>query len=229
MVDTERFQLGPELIHTVTVVAAHCAARGDKSVSPLQVATYVPLDVDSVGRILEAVEEDYELERTERGDICYFEFEDPESIEDAELDVEAGAHLEETSNLQNNLSALKSDEGWSRKVREQHEVLRIAAKSDSPTVELSYFLSRTDVPSARIQSILNDFEAEGYVAHNFDEENDILEYTFPSFDYPDERHERNMAILEELDGTEHTFRIWLLLGAFALLLLVIVIVIRFYA
>ena len=229
MVDTERFQLGPELIHTVTTVAAQVAVRRGETASPLQVATYVPLDVDSVGRILEAVEEDYDLERVERDGICYFDFEDPHAILDHPIDIDGGEHLASLSDLESNLAALKSDDGWSRKVREQHDILRIAAGSDSRTIELPYFLSRTDVPSARVQSILNDFDAENYVEHALDEEDDVLEYTFPELDYPDERHARNMEIIEMLDESERGNRIWLLLAAFALLLLIVVIVIRFYA
>ena len=229
MVDTERFQLGPQLIHTVTTVAAQCALGQGNAVNPLQVATYVPLDVDSVGRILEAVSEDYDIERIERDGICLFEFASPEDVISEKVDMEAGEHLGNLPDLQNNLAALKSEEGWSRKVREQHEILQIAAESDSPTIELSYFLARTDVPSARVQSILNDFGAEGYVEHTFDDEEDVLEYTFPTLEYSEERNERNMDILRQLDGSNQTNRIWMILGAFALLLLVIVIVIRFYA
>ncbi|MFB6372648.1 MAG: hypothetical protein ABEN55_05960 [Bradymonadaceae bacterium] len=229
MVDTERFQLGPQLIHTVTTVAAQVAVRQGETASPLQVATYVPLDVDSVGRILEAVEEDYDLERIERDGICYFSFKDPDAILDEPIDIDAGEHLAHLPDLENNLAALKSDEGWSRKVREQHDILQIAAGSDSRTVELPYFLSRTDVPSARVQSILNDFDAENYVEHDLDEEDDVLEYAFPELDYPEARHARNMEILAELDGSDRVYRIWLVLGAFALVLLIVVIVLRFYA
>ncbi len=229
MVDTERFQLGPELIHAVTTVAAQVAVWHEEPVSPLQVATYLPLDVDSVGRILEAVEEDYGLERLERDGLCYFAFDDPDDILEAPLDIEGGEHLANLSNIENNLAALKSEEGWSRKVREQHDLLRIVAGADRPEVELSYFLSRTDVPSARVQSILNDFEAEGYVDHRVDEEDDLLEYTFPSIEYSEARHARNMEILRELDGRSRAIWIWLVFGTFALVLLITVIVIRFYA
>jgi len=228
MVDTERFQLGPQLIHTVSTVAAQVAQQHGGMASPLQVATYVPLDVDSVGRILEAVEEDYDLERIERDGICCFSFADPTRVLDEPIDIDGGEHLARLPDLENNLAALKSDDGWSRKVREQHDLLRIAAGADPRTVELPYFLSRTDIPSARVQSILNDFDAENYVEHDLDEEDDVLEYTFPELDYPEARHARNIEILEELDGNGRGHRIWLLLGAFALLLLIIVIVLRFY-
>jgi hypothetical protein len=228
MVDTERFQLGPHLIHTVTTVAGQLARRGDGEVSPLQVVTYLPLDVDSVGRVLEAVGEDYDIERVEEGSMCFFRFVDPEAVVDEEVDIDGGEHLADPSNLQNNLAALKSEEGWTRKVHEQHELLHIASRSDSATVELSYFLSRTDIPSARVQSILNDFDAEGYLNHEFDEENDILEYTFPPLDYPKGRHRRNLDFLDELDETDHSNRIWYLLGVFALILLGTIIAIRFY-
>lgn len=228
MVDTERFQLGPELIETVTVVAATLADREPREVNPLQVTAYVPLDVDSVGRILESVEKDYEVERVEHGGVCYFRFDNPGEMAPSELDIDAGEHIDDEA-LDDNLAALNSDEGWNRKTREQHELLRIAADSADRTIELSYFLSRTDIPSARVQSILNDFGAESYVEHSFDDDEDVLEYTFPDLDYPEDRYERHLRSLHRLEGSGSTNPIWILLGVFALLLLVTVIVIRFVA
>lgn len=229
MVDTERFQLGPELVHAVTTVAAQVAVWHDDAVSPLQVATYLPLDVDNVGRILESVEEDYDLERREVDGMCYFSFADAEGLLDEPLDIEAGEHLANFSDFETNLAALKSDDGWSRKVREQHALLQIVAGADGRTVELPYFLSRVDFASARVKSILNDFEAEGYVEHTLDEEDDVLEYTFPAIGYPEAQYGRNMEILRELDGESRAVWIWVVLGAFTLALLITVIVIRFYA
>lgn len=228
MVDTDRFQLGPQIVHTVGRVAVELAERGDGRVSPLQVATHVPLDVDSVARTLESMEGDYDVERVQSDGICLFRFADPGDIYGSRIDLESGEHLEPSDSFEENLAALKAEEGWERKVREQHELLSIAAESGERTVELAYFLSRTDVASARVQSILNDFGAEGYVDPDLDEEADLVEYTFPAFDYPDERLERNMSFVAEVDESTEPTRVWSVVGAIALLLLVIVVMIRFY-
>lgn len=230
MVDTERFQLGPELIHRVTTLAACVAVERDGRISPLQVATYMPIDVESVARILESVEKDYRLEREELDGICYFRFDDAEAHAPSDLDIEAGDHLEELDALENNLAALKSDEGWTRKVREQHELVRLAANAEDATLELSYFLDRSEVSGSRIQSILNDFGAEGYVDHEFEKGGDEpLDYTFPDLEYPDDRFETNMELLEELGESEPSNHVWGWIGAVALVVLIVVIVVQFYA
>lgn len=231
MVDTQRFQIGPGLIQVVDQVATRVAARADGTISPMEVATYVPLDVDTVGRILESLEEEYALERIDREGMCLFRFNDESELREATaepVDIERGEHLEDNPLFESNLAGLKSEEGWTRKVREQHELLRIAARSSGRTVELSHFTSRTDIPSSKIQSILNDFGAERYVESDVDEEADTLSYTFPAFDYSEERMERNLGILEELNGQEGTYRIWYVLGATTLVLVVLIFLIRFY-
>lgn len=228
MVDTERFHLGPELVHRVTTLAARIAIDRDRRVSPLQVVAYLPIDVESVGRILESVADDPGLHRGDAEGICYFEFDEPTERVSRDLDIANGEHLEDRESLEENLASLKSDGDWSRKVREQHELLRVAARADRRSLELSYFLDHSDVPSARVQSILNDFGAEGYVHHEFGEE-ETLEYLFPELDYTDARFETNIEILDELEESEPSRPIWGLLGAFALVLLIVVFVIRFYA
>jgi len=229
MVDTERFQLGPELIHHVTTLAACVAVERGGPVSPLQVATYLPVDAESVARVLESVQDDYEIDRIEKDGICFFQFADPESHAPDDLDLDAGDHLEYVGALENNLASLKSGNGWSRKVREQHEVLRLAGAAEERQLDLSYFFDRSDVSGARTQSILNDFGAEGYVAHAFDEDEDeALHYTFPALDYPEERFETNMELLEELGESESSRRVWGWIGGVALVLLVALIVLRFY-
>lgn len=232
MVDTERFQLGPGLIQVVAQVATRLAERTDQTVNPIQVATYVPLDVDSVGRILESLEEDYDLERVERDSICLFRFRDAQELEEATaapVDIDNGEHLIDNPLFESNLADLKSEDGWTRKVREQHEILSVAAAAGTQTVELSHFISRSDLPSSKVQSILNDFGAERYVGSHIDEEAETVSYTFPEFDYPEHRRDRNLEIVEELDGQSRSPRvIWYLLGVSVVLLLVIVILVRFY-
>lgn len=230
MVDTERFQLGPELIHRVTTLAACVAVDRDGEVSPLQVATYLPVDAESVARVLESVGDDYDIERIERDGICYFRFADARSRAPSDLDLESGDHLEDVDALENNLASLKSENGWSRKVREQHELVRLAGEADERTLELSYFLDRSEVSGARAQSILNDFGAEGYVDHEFGEEDDdeALEYTFPDLDYPEERFETNMELLDELGEADASNGAWAWIGVVAFVLLIVVIVLRFY-
>lgn len=230
MVDTERFQLGPELVHRVTTLAASIAVERDGRVNPLQVATYMPIDVESVARILESVEDDYDLERFERGGICYFRFQDPDERVPSDLEIEAGDHLDDRDAVQSCISSLKSDGDWERKVREQHELIRWAAEADASTLELSYFLDRSDVSASRIQSILNDFGAEGHVDHEFEKDGEEpLEYSFPELEYPDDRFDTNMDLLEVLGASEPSNPVWSWIGAVALLLLVVVILIRFYA
>jgi len=230
MVDTERFRLGPELVERVTALAACAAVAGDGAVSPLQIATYMPIDVESICRILESVQADYDLERLERNGIRYFRFADPEAHAPTELGIEEGDHLRNLDAVENNYAALKSDEGWSRRVREQHTLLRLASRAGAGLLELEYFLDRSDMSDSRLQSLLNDFGAEGYVDHAFDRcEDESIEFRFPPLDYPEERFERNMRLLEQLGSSGDSPRVWAYIGASVVVLLVLIAALRFYA
>src|SRR5690606_10196148 len=106
----------------------------------------------------------------------------------------------------------------------QHELLHIAACAKNYTVELSYFISRSDIPSAKIQSILNDFSAEGYISIVFDENNNTINYTFPQFSYPNRRMQHNLSLLERTE-TKNSSRsaLWLYLILAAIILLGIIV------
>lgn len=229
MVDTNRFKLGPECVRLVSEVAAILARRSEDNVTHvLEVTTYLPLDVQSVARILESVEESEGggVQRIQRGTLPYFEFEDPDVYSLRELDLDRGEHLEEIQGLMRTINALKTDEEWERKALDQHQVLRVAAGAKSSTVELSYFTSRLDLPSAKIQSILNDFGAEGHIELHYDEDTDTLSYTFPEFDYPEERYERNMSLQAEGEPKETTSPIWAIIALATLGLLVVILLIK---
>ena len=228
MVDTQRFQLGPGLIQVVGRAAGRLAQRYDRPVSPLEVTTYVPLDVDSVGRILESLEQDYDIERVQTDGLCHFRVDDAEALAKGAGDIDAGDHLRNHDLFESNLADLKSDEGWTRKVFEQHEILSIAAASQSVELELTYFQSRSEIPSSKIQSILNDFDAEGYIGSNLDEDEESPSFRFPELEYPNARRSRNMAILDETDSDNRNNRIWLALTVAVAILLVFIILVRFY-
>ncbi len=228
MVDTNRFKLGPECVRLVSEVAAILARRNDEHVTHvLRVATYMPLDVQSVARILESLEDgDGGVHRIQRDSLSYFEFADPDVYSLRELDLEAGEHLEDTPGLMRTINALKTDEDWERKMREQHQVLRVAAGAKSHTIELAYFTSRLDLPSAKIQSILNDFGAEGHIQLHYDEDTDTLSYTFPPLDYPEERFKRNVSVQAEAEPNATTSPIWAIIALATLGLVVVIVLIK---
>jgi hypothetical protein len=227
MVDTQQLQLVSPITRAVSSVAGRLAERSEL-VSPLQVVTYLPIDVDSVGRILETLEDAYDIERIERDKLCYFRVADPEALleKGGEIDLETGVQFWDVEGLMDQLDELKADEDWARRVHEQHDVLAIVAQAEERVVDLAYLLSRSDIPSAKIQSILNDFEAEGYIEHQFEDDSDALEYEIPEIDYPRERHNRNLSILEELDGTRQRYRIWLIVGICVVVLLVVIVLLQ---
>ena len=229
MVDTQRFQLTPDCVRLVAEVAAMLARRREEDVTHvLEVATYFPLDVQSVARILESLEDDEGgVRRIQREALSYFEFDDPDLYSLRELDVDDGEHLEESQGLTRTINALKTDGNWGRKTREEHEILRVAAGAKSRTVELAYFTSRLEMPSAKIQSILNDFGAEGHIQLHYDEDTDTLSYTFPELDYPEKRFERNMAFEEATEPKESTSPIWAIIALAALALVAVLFLIKF--
>lgn len=230
MVDTNRFRLGPECVRLVSEVAAVLARRSDSNMTHvLQVATYFPLDVQSVARILESLEDDEGggVRRIQRDSLSYFEFDDPDVYSLRELDLEGGEHLADTPGLMRTINALKTDEDWERKLNDQHQVLEVAAGAKSRTVELAYFTSRLDLPSAKIQSILNDFGAEGHIELHYDEDTDTLSYTFPEFAYPHERFERNMSVQEQAEPKASTSPIWAIIALATLGLVAAIVLIKF--
>jgi hypothetical protein len=228
MVDTHRFKLGPVCVRLVAEVAAILARQNDGRLTHvLQVATYLPLDVQSVARILESLEEGGELgvHRVQRDSLSWVVFPDPDIYIHREIDLEGGEHLDEIHGLLRTINALKTDEDWERKMREEHQVLRVAAAAKNRTVELAYLTSRLDLPSAKIQSILNDFRAEGHIGLDYDEDTDTLSYTFPELDYPAERFERNMSVQAEAEPKPSTSPMWAIVGLamFGLVLVILLV------
>jgi hypothetical protein len=229
MVDTNRFKLGPNCVRLVSEVAAALARRHDEGiVHVLQVTTYLPLDVQSVARILESLEDDEGggVQRIQRETLSYFQFSDPDVFSLRELELEAGEHLDDTQALMRTINALKTDDDWERKVHEQHQVLRVAAGAKSQTVELTYFASRLDLPSAKIQSILNDFGAEGHIELHYENDTDTLSYTFPEFAYPKERLARNMSFQAKVEPAVSTSPIWAIIALATLVLLGVIVLIK---
>lgn len=228
MVDTERFHINPDCARFVTEVAASLARRGGENMTDaLEVTTYLPLDVDSVGRILDSIEDESGVERVQRGEIAYYRFEDPDLYSLRELDLDAGEHLEDMdAGLWRTMNALKSGEDWSRKVLEQHQIIHIAAGARDRTVELSYFTSRSEISSAKVQSVLNNFGAEGFVEIDYDEDSDTLSYTFPELNYPTERYDRNKSLVERAEPSQSNSPVWLVLLVSTILLLAVVLLIR---
>lgn len=228
MVDTQRFKLGPNCVRLVSEVAAILARRDDEHITHvLEVTTFLPLDVGSVARIMESLEGDEGgVQRIQRKSLSFYQFEDPDLYSLREIDIDAGEHLDEDAALMRTINALKTDEDWERKVREEHEILRAAAKAKSQTVELTYFTSRLDMPSAKVQSILNDFGAEGHIELHYDEDTDTLSYTFPELDYPEERFERNMSMQESAEPKASASPLWAIIALAALGLLVVLVLIK---
>jgi hypothetical protein len=223
MVDTQRFRIGPHAVAFVSDVTATLAGRGDGEFSALVVATYVPLDVESVARILDSLEAEGDVHRVQREDgVCYY---DAESLQARRVwDLDSGDHLDDCQGFTRNLDTLRQDADWLKKTREQHEVLRIAANSKKSTLELGYFTSRCELPSAKIQSILNDIAAEGYIHVDYEDDSGAIRYTFPPLVYPKSRYARHMEILDELaarPGRSQRYWVAVVMAAAVILALVI--------
>ncbi|MBA2662554.1 MAG: hypothetical protein H0U74_09690 [Bradymonadaceae bacterium] len=224
MVDSQRLRSVPEGIQLVSEVAAILSRSHGGTTHVLEIVSYFPVDVDSAGRILEGLEEFQGVKRVQKDSICYYELENPDLFSLREIDIEKEEHLDDAAGFMRALSTLKKDEDWVKKVREQHELLQIAAGAKSRTIELSHFTSRSDIASAKIQSILNDFAAEGYISISYDENNDTLNYTFPQFAYPKRRMQHNLSLLERVE-TKNPVRptLWLYVVVAAIILLGIII------
>ena len=214
MIDTQQLQDAPKCVSGVAEVAATLARADDAQCThAIEVTTCFPLDIETVGRMLEGLGERAGIDMIQSDGVCYLNFERPDDYNLRMLDLDAGEHLESNNSLLKHLSVLRGDESWMRKVKEQHELLLVVANARFQRVELSYFTSRTDIPSARIQSTLNDLGASGFIFIDIDEDAGDVYYVFPSFSYPKARYNKNMRLLEELTPREpeqHTS--WLLVA-----------------
>lgn len=228
MADSQRLRSVPEGIQLISEVAAELARREEAPVTVLGVTSFFPMDVDSIARVLEGLEELEGVERVQLDKLAAYEIEHPERFLPGPLDIEEQAHLEKAPAFMRAVASLKQDADWVKKVREQHELLRIASAAREPRVELGYLTSRTDMPSAKVQSLLNDFGAEGYIDVTVDEDADALYYTFPRLDYSRRRFQRNMSLLESLEvAPPARISLWIFVALFATILLIVIIFLRF--
>lgn len=199
----------------VSQVAAMLAERdADQVTHVLQVATYLPLDVQSVARIMESLEDnpDFGVHRVQKDVLNWVLFDDPERFIHSDISLDDERYLTDCDGLLRTINALKSDPDWERKMREEHQVLQVAAAAKHRTIELAYLTRRVDLSSAKLQSILNDFDAEGHIDLAYDEDTDTLSYTFPEFDYPAERFERNMSYQAEAEPAPQSRSLWAIIG-----------------
>lgn len=228
MVDSQRLRSTPEGIRLVSEAAAELAHRGDGRTSVLATATYFPVDVDSVARVFEAIEAIDGVERIQEGTLTLYEIEDSDRFARPGPDVSQASFIHDSSGFVRALATLKGDAEWVRQVQAQHQLLRIVADSGRTTLELSYLTSRTQMSRARVQSLLNDFDAQGFLHVEVDEEMDKIRYVFPPIDYPAARFDQNMALLEDVDPpVPSRSRSWIALAVVALIILGIVIWLRF--
>ena len=199
MVDTQRIQNAPQCISGVAQVAALRAKDlSQGQVHVLDVVTYVPLDVETVSRMLESLTDRDDIAQVQAGDFSVIDFEDPQGFYTRPLSLDDQEHLTENPSLLKNLSQLRQDDGWVRKVQIQHDLLRLVAKSKKKRVDIEFFTRQCDWPSVKIQSTLNDLNADGHIVMEIDERADKVFYTFPPFEYPKKRYQNNMTFLEDL-------------------------------
>ncbi len=224
MVDTQRFNLGPGAVGVVSTVARELARRNGQT-SVLEVTSYLPLDVDSVARIMDSLEEDEDTTRYQADDgICYFEFDSVDHS--SSVDIDSPEFVTRSAAFTKNLASLRNDQDWTRKVREHHELIFRASRSRSPANELTFFTSRCEISRARIQSIFNDFASQGHASVDIKDDDDVS-YGIPEFDYPEDRYKRNIGVVEELE-TQTSFQgAWVAIAIGAALILAIIIALRF--
>ena len=218
----------PDGLRLVSAVAAELAARGDGHTSVLAATTYFPMDVDSIARVFEGLEQLDGVERLQRGPLTVYRIDNPDRFTDKAPPIDDPAFFDEAAGLRKAVADLKRDADWERRVRGQHELLRIIAASDETELELSYLTSRASMSRAKVQSLLNDFDAQGYISVDVDEEVDAVTYQFPVIDYPESRHDRNMQQLEAVEPPARSRTSpWFILAAFAVVVLIVVILLRF--
>jgi hypothetical protein len=224
MVDTTRFQVSPEFAVLVAEVAAQLAAsRDDDTVSVLELTTYFPIDVERLGRVIESIdEEDGTISAQQRDGINLYQFDEPAKYIKSNYELSQPEYLE-NSGLYESLETLITKEQWVRKLRDQHELLLLMAEADESQLDLSYFVSRLDMSSAKIQSLLNDLDAECYIRSDYDEETDTLRYNVPMFEYPRERFNRNIEFVSKLDRASEAKPVWSVIVISALVLLAILV------
>lgn len=229
MIDTQKIQSAPKCVSGVAEAAATLAARDDDHCThAVEIATCFPLDVETLGRMVENLSERDGFELLQTDGVCYLRISNPEDYNIRSFDIDAGEHLRANTSLLKHLSELRSDPLWVRKVKEQHELLRIAAASKKTRrFELSYFTNRAELPSARIQSTLNDLGASGHIYIDVDQDAGTVHYIFPNFSYPKARHQQNMTLLDELQPHAEKRNVNMLAAALGIAVVLIVLLFIF--
>ena len=224
MSESQRLRTTADGLRLVSEIAGELARRGGGQTSVLAVTTYFPMDVDSVARVFEGLEEIEGVERVEQGPLTIYEIHDAGRFAQEDgVDLDDPEFLRGAPGFLRVVGVLKRDQEWLQKVRRQHELLQLLAEADERVVDLTYLTSRASMSRAQIQSLLNDFDAAGYIGVEFDEDVDKLRYTIPQLDYPQERLERNMRRLEEVDPPARTrFSLCVLLAVVAVIVLIVV-------
>lgn len=217
MVDTARFQLGIHAIRAVRATVAAVAAA--KPCHPLCLATYLPLDVHSVARILDSFAEDGLITRAD-GLVTWI---GPDASA-PELDVvDRGDHVRDPGFIEN-LLQLRSDPDWCRRVREQHRVLR-AVGTLGPHFELAALCEHAELPPPRARTVLGDLETEGFVTTTPSAEG--LHVDAPDLEYPPDRFARNEALLSNVEARAVPVRrAWWITFAIAAVLLILMLLTR---
>lgn len=223
MVDTQRFNLGPGAVGIVSTVARELARRNGRT-SVLEVTSYLPLDVESVARIMDALEDEEDITRHQDDNgICFFIFDGLD--DESSVDIDSPEFITRSAAFSKNLASLRNDQDWTRKVREHHELIYKASRSRSAVNELTFFTSRCEISRARIQSIFNDFASQGHASIDV-EDGDDLSYRIPEFEYPEERYQRNIGVVEELETRTSFQGAWVAIAIGAVILLAFIIALR---
>ncbi len=227
MADSQRLRSTSEGLRLVSTVAGRLAEDADGETSVLAVTTYFPADVDSVARVFEGLEEIEGIERVEKGPLTIYRIDDGDRFATEGPEIDDEAFVDEASGFMRAVGELKRDPDWADRVRKQHELLRIIAESGETELDLSYLTSRAGVSRARVQSLLNDFDAQGYIGSEVDEDVDTVRYQFPAIDYPRQRYDRNMERLEEVEPPARSrMPIWVVLATVAVVVLLVVMLLR---
>ena len=229
MTDSERLKTVPEGIRLVSEVGGELASRSRGHTSVLAATTYIPMDVDSIARVFEGLEEIAGVEKVQEERLTVYEIKEGKRFATTGgPEIDTPQFLTDAPAFLRAVGTMKRDEDWVRKVREQHCLLHVAAQGKSSRLELEYLVSRSKLPRARVQSLLNDFDAEGYIGIEIDEDADQIFYFFPDLDYPRQRYDRNMDLLEQVvPESRSRLSLWIFISAFAIIVLAIVILMRF--
>lgn len=221
MVDTQRIQNAPQCVSGVAQVAASRArADAHHRTHVLDVTTYFPLDIETIARMLEDLCDRADISEQTHEGLTYVMFDEPDAYNLRMLDMDRGEHLTTNTSLLKHLSVLREDERWMRRVRDQHELLHVAAGASARALEPSYFTSRTELPRAKVQSLLHDLCASGHVQRQTDADG-AHSYLFPSLSYPRARYTRNMELLSQLEPVSFRSMTLVALGAAVLLVMVL--------